>query len=526
MAELESALARIDRAIADNRAADALDEVGFLPPALRGTADVMAREAELLGRLGEHEQELALYRKLIALRPDTAGLWLALANALRTLVRSDEAVAALRQALAVDPGYGRAWGMLADLKDFRFDDGDIAAMTALIGGLPEHAERIPVQFAHGKALEDRGEARASFDLYAAANALRAARFGRNRIGIAARAGKMVAVMTAEFFETRARWEHDSDAPVFVVGVPRSGSTLVEQILASHPAIEGTSELPILSQLLRDVAGGGGPSTLVDRLATLDRDAVRGLGQAYLDHAAAYRRTDRPHFIDKHPGNWSNIGLIRLILPKARIVDARRHPMATGWSNFTQDYGDSAFFSYDMATIGHYTRHYLRTVSHFERVGPSAIHRVVNEALIDDIEPQVRALLAHVGVPFDRACLDFHRTKRAIRTPSAAQVRRPINPDGINVRAFARSAETGIGASTGRMERPARQLSRRGSLNQCSTGKTWTSAPNGFSVIMTLPAKKCSNSRINMIPSRFISATRPPPEPISARSLPLAGTRRQ
>ncbi|MEO7409953.1 MAG: sulfotransferase [Sphingomicrobium sp.] len=435
MADLTSpsALALIDVAIADNRASDALGQLRELPPDIRHSEPVMVREAELLGRLGEYERAIELYRKLIAIRPDTAGLWVALADALRILGRGEEAVAALRHAIAVDPDYAHAWWVLSDLKDFRFDDSDVAAMTQSIDRQASDATRIPLHFALGKAFEDRGEATRAFDHYAAANAFRAASFRRNRIGIAAKAEQMVATMTADLYEQRAGWGHDSDAPIFIVGVQRSGSTLVEQILASHPSIEGTSELPIMPQILREVAGEDRPSigALAERVATLDRDQVRDLGQRYLDRAVAFRHSDRPRFVDKHPGNWSNIGLIRLILPNARIIDARRHPMATGWSNFKQDYGATSFFSYDLATMGHYYRHYLRLVSHFEQIATSAVYRVVNERLIADFEPQVRALLDHVGVAFDPACLDFHRTERAVRTPSAAQVRRPINRQGVD-----------------------------------------------------------------------------------------------
>lgn len=432
MADLIAATALLDEAVADNRLDDALRQLQAMPDALRDTAQVMAREAALLGRVGDHDREIDIYRKLIERRPDDADLLVVLAGALRMVGRRDEAVTTLRQAIAIDPAHVRAWGALSDLKHAAFDEGDLTAMTALLGRQTHDADRIPLHFALGKAYEDHGQPDLAFDHYQSANALRAASFGRTSIGIVRKVDQMIESMTADFFAARSGWGHDSDAPIFVIGVQRSGSTLVEQILASHPHIEGTGELPIMAKILGSIMGGDQPGVaLSERLAMLDRDQVRHLGQRYLDLAAHHRHSDRPRFVDKHPGNWSNIGLIRLILPNARIIDARRHPLASGWSNFKQDYGRSSFFSYDLATIGAYYRQYLRLVGHFERIGPRALHRVVNETLIEDFEPQVRDLLAHVGVPFDPACLAFHTNARAVRTPSAEQVRRPINRDGVD-----------------------------------------------------------------------------------------------
>jgi len=415
------------------RFADALGLLRSFPDDRRGDFQMVAHEADLLGKLGDPEGEIALLRQLAGQHPAIASLWVSIASAQRTLGHRDEAVTSLRYAIAIDPGYGKPWWLLSDLKRFRFDDDDIATMERMLATDGRPAERVPLHFALAKAFEDRGAVETAFNHYSAGNRLRAATIDPRVTVVTPRIDRSIALFTADFLNARAGWGAPSPAPIFIVGMQRSGSTLVEQILASHPSIEGLSELPLMPQLNREIAldPALGRGDLFDRMAALDCGQWRALGQDYLDRAAAFRRTDRPWFIDKLPGNWTNIGLIRLALPNATIIDARRHPLATGFSNFKQNYGTGATFSYDLGTIGIHYRDYLRLVSHFERVAPGAVHRVVNELLIDDFEPQVRALLDHVGAPFDPACLDFHTNARAVRTPSAEQVRRPINRDGVD-----------------------------------------------------------------------------------------------
>lgn len=437
-ASAEEDLRLFESALGDQRFADALDRLRALPDEIRARFDLRLHEAQLVGRLGRHEEEYALYEALSTIHPDSIGLRLSMAFALKTLGRGKQAAQVLRKAIATAPDDARPWWLLSTLEQGKFTDKDVAAMRDLVGRLPASPDRAPLHFAIGKAFEQRREAGPAFDQYAAGNALRAEAFGRKRIAVAAKAARAAQIFTTEFFAARAGWGHGSEAPIFVVGVQRSGSSLVEQILASHPSIEGASELPFMSQVMREAAldPSGPAGDAFDRLAALGPERVRQLGQTYLDRAAQSRHTDRPRFVDKLPGNWSNIGLIRLILPNARIVDARRHPMAAGWSNFKTYFGDGSFFSCDLVTIGEYYRAYLRLVTHFEKVAPDRIHRVVNEALIGEFEGQVRALLDHVGVEFDAACLDFHRNARAVRTPSAEQVRRPVNAEGVDAwRAF-------------------------------------------------------------------------------------------
>ncbi len=414
------------------RFADALAILRAFPAPARENFQLLAHEADLLGKLGDHEAEIGLLHRLIERHPAMASLWVSLANAQKTLGRTDEAVATLRHAIGIDPNYGKPWWLLSDLKRFRFDEADIATMEQMLGRELPESERASVHFALAKAYEDRGEAELSFGHYAAGNRLRAAANDPHGATMTPKVDRSIALYTADFLGARAGYGSPSPAPIFIVGMQRSGSTLVEQILASHPLIEGTSELPLIPQLNREIALDPALSgDLFDRLAVFDRDQWRAIGEDYLARSAAFRRTDRPYFIDKLPGNWTNIGFIRLALPSATIIDARRNPLATGFSNFKQNYNAGAAFSFDLATIGRYYRDYLRMMTHFEQVDPDAVHRVVNEALIDDFEPQVRALLDHVGVPFDPACLAFHTNARAVRTPSAEQVRRPINRDGVD-----------------------------------------------------------------------------------------------
>ena len=415
-----------------DRFSEALAQLESFPAASHGDFQWMAHKADLLGRLGDHEGEISLLTALMVSHPGVTSLWVSMANAQKILGRTDQAVATLRQAIAKQPGYGKPWWLLSDLKSFRFNDADIATMTELIASGADQ-DRIPLHFALAKALEDRGQIVLGFDHYAQGNRLRAATLPPHAGILTPKVDRSIATFSADFMAARKGQGSPSTAPIFIVGLQRSGSTLIEQILASHPLIEGISELPLIPHLNREIAVDPAlpVGDLYDRIALLSPAQLRALGDSYIHRAATYRRTDRPFLIDKLPGNWTNIGLIRLILPNARIIDARRHPLATGFSNFKQNYGSGAAFSYDLATIGRYYRDYLRLITHFELVDPGAIHRVVNERLIDDFESQVRALLMYVGVDFDRACLDFHTNRRAVATPSAEQVRRPINRDGVD-----------------------------------------------------------------------------------------------
>ena len=218
-------------------------------------------------------------------------------------------------------------------------------------------------------------------------------------------------------------------PIFVLGMPRAGSTLIEQILASHSQIEGTAELPVMPLLVRELEEKA-QAAYPGLLAGLDAAALADIGRRYLEGAAVHRKTDRPFFIDKLPNNWLHVGLIARALPNARIIDARRHPLDCGWSLFKQNFARGQGFSYDLADIGHYYRDYVRLMAAVDAAMPGRVHRVIHERLVDDSEAEIRALLDYVGVPFEEGVLRHHENDRAVRTPSAAQVRKPINRDGM------------------------------------------------------------------------------------------------
>jgi Tfp pilus assembly protein PilF len=425
------ALARILHAQGEPQLA--LECLEQLPPGIRGGFEVQAFEAALLGLLGRHEPEIAIYEKLVVSRPDAPSLWNSLGNALKSAGRTEEAVRALRRAVAVRPAYGEGWWSLANVKTVRFDARDLAARRKPLGARPAADDALHLHFALGKALEDRNEYQQSFRHYAEGNAIRAAGFRPEQMQATAFVNHAIAAFGAPLFDRLGDSGDPAPDPIFIFGLQRSGSTLVEQILASHPLVEGTSELIVMQQLWSELARESeaqGRSIWQD-LSRLPPERLRQLGADYLDRTRQFRRTDRPYFIDKLPANWMNAGLIRLALPNARIVDARRHPMACGFSNFKQHYATGVAFAYGLASIGKFYVDYLRLMDHFERVQPGAVHHLINERLIDDPEAEVRRLLDYVGIPFDPACLDFHRNSRAVATPSAEQVRRPINRDGVD-----------------------------------------------------------------------------------------------
>jgi tetratricopeptide (TPR) repeat protein len=417
-------LADVRKLWAEGRFADALQLLRTLPADQREQYPALAYEAELSGRLGDHEREVELYERLIDQQPEMAGFHVSQGYALMMLGRRAEAIAAYRRAIAIQPTYGKAWWSLSELKSHRFEESDIDAMNAALAGVLPREDALHLHFALGTAHDDRGDAATAFEHFKIANALRASSFAPQAGRVTGRVDQSIATFTRDSFAERSGGGCASDAPIFVVGLQRSGSTLIEQILASHPDIEGLGELPLIRQLEREI---GGP----DAIAGLQPARLESLGEAYLERARSFRRTDRPRFIDKMPNNWLHLGLIRLILPNAKIIDARRHPMATGFSNFRQNYGSGLAWTYDLAAIGTFYRDCLRLMAHFERVQPGAVHRVVNERLIEDVEGEVRRLLDYLGLPFDPVCLDFHKTERAVQTPSAEQVRRPISREGID-----------------------------------------------------------------------------------------------
>ena len=406
---------------------DALDELGRIET---GDNELgRSLKAAVMGRIGAYEEGIALYREILARHPDNPKVWMSLGHMLKTVGRQDEAVDAYRQGLEIAPAMGEIWWSLANLKTVRFSNEDVAAMQTALGS-PDLSDedRLHLHFALGKALEDRREDAEAFAHYSSGNAIRAGQVRYDPEEVRGEVDRSIAFFTSELLASRAGLGCDAHDPIFIVGMPRAGSTLIEQILASHPQVEGTTELHDLITVSKRLRDRG---ELPGILAELEASELRSLGQAYLDLARVHRSTDRPFFIDKMPNNWSRIGLIRLVLPNAKIIDARRHPLACCFSNFKQHFARGQGFSYDLTHLGRYYADYVRLMAHFDTVAPRTVHRLVHEQLVADPEGEVRRLLDYLGLPFDEACLRFHENKRAVATPSSEQVRRPITSEGLD-----------------------------------------------------------------------------------------------
>jgi tetratricopeptide (TPR) repeat protein len=417
-----------------NRSADAIAELETIERQGDAHLGHSSLKAAALGRIGGHDEALALYRQILEARPSEPKLWMSYGHILKTVGEQADSIAAYRQALVLEPTTGEAWWSLANLKTIRFDEADVAAMTDALAapGLGED-DRFHLHFALGKAFEDQGETEASFTHYSEGNRLRRSMIDYASKDVSDHVARSASVFTADFFAGRAGQGCEAPDPIFILGMPRAGSTLVEQILSSHPAIEGTAELPDLPAIARRLDGRkvrGDESLYPECLAELDADSLRSLGEDYLSRARIQRFTDRPLFIDKLPNNWMHVGLIRLILPNAKVIDARRHPLACCFSNFKQHYARGQRFSYDLTDLGHYYRDYVGLMRHFDAALPGYVHRIIHEDLVDDPETEVRRLLDFIGLPFDAACLAFHQNPRAVRTASSEQVRRPISREGL------------------------------------------------------------------------------------------------
>jgi tetratricopeptide (TPR) repeat protein len=418
-----------------------LNKTDRVDEALGVIAAVLAREpthvAALSLRAGVLVQDRRLdaadaaFRTLTRLHPNDWHAWMSHGHLLKALGRIDDAVAAYRGAIATAPASGILWGALANLKPVRLDAADVAAMQAELAACSDDAERVHLHFALGNTLAALGDHAAAFGHWQSGNSLRLVHVPHDAGRHTAIVRRFETLFTPAFLAPRAEAGALAADPIFIVGMPRSGSTLVEQILASHPAIEGTEELQDLNRVAGAIAAGSKAASYLDVLPSLPPAALRAFGERYLEMTRRYRTTDRPFFTDKMPSNWMHVGLILLILPNAKIVDVRRHPMACGFANFTQHYNVGNGFSYDLEAIGRYYADYVRQMAHFDCVAPGRIHRVHHEALIDDLEGEVRRLLDYLGLPFDPACLRFDETERAVHTPSTEQVRRPINREGVD-----------------------------------------------------------------------------------------------
>jgi tetratricopeptide (TPR) repeat protein len=418
--------------IALHRHKQAREQIDLLIAAEPGNSVFRTTLASILVGQGSTEEAIALYRELIRMRPGDPELHVSLAHALKTLGRRAEAEQSYREAVRLRPSFGDAYWSLANLKTYRFLDQDLAAMrTQLESRRASLEDRYHLCFALGKGLEDRGEYADSFRFYARGNALKKEECTFQPQVLERTLERQAELCTAGFFAERRDFGCPDASPIFIVGMPRAGSTLLEQILASHSQIEGTMELADVPRLVSALDLHPGGARYPDVLALPSADDYRGFGEAYIRDTQYYRTAGKPFFIDKMPNNFRHVSLIHLMLPNAKIIDARREAMACCFSNFRQLFASGQQFTYSLDDIARYYRMYVRIMEHWDGVLPGRVLRVHHEDVINDVEGSVRRILDHLGLEFEPACIDFHRTERQVHTASSEQVRRPINREGMD-----------------------------------------------------------------------------------------------
>jgi tetratricopeptide (TPR) repeat protein len=409
-------------------------------------------KAVALCHTGDYETAIDIYDDLTRTFPGQAPIWLSLGHASKTAGQTERAIAAYRKCIELDPDFGEAYWSLANLKTFRFDEAHLQAMRLALGRADLKQEhRVCIEFALGKALEDRAAYAESFEHYATGNTLRLAQIPYSADDTTARLRRAEETYSTEFFQQRAGCGFDAADPIFIVGMPRAGSTLLEQILASHSAVEGTMELPEITSITRSLRRAaaekhpGGPSrpsmasgalglppgAYHDALARMSGDELRALGEQYIERTRIHRKLGRPFFVDKMPNNFAHVGLIHLVLPNAKIIDVRRNPLACGFSCFKQHFAHGQNFTYGLENVGRYYRDYTELMAHFDAVLPGCVYRVIYEDLVEHTDREVRRLLDYCGLPFEDACLRFFENDRPVRTASSEQVRQPIYKAGVD-----------------------------------------------------------------------------------------------
>jgi tetratricopeptide (TPR) repeat protein len=418
----------------------AMVELGRLPEAEAAIRRLLKIEPEnpknwvLLGtvytRLMRQADALPAFEEALRLNPSEVRLALSIGHAHKTLGNRRESEEAYKACLRLDPNFGEAYWSLADLKNYVFSDAEIEAMRALQKDDGADAEQAHLHFALGRALEQRKEYGAAFHHYASGNVRRRKTVPFDITVFENKTRRVAECFSAEFFAQRSKAGHSDRAPIFVVGLPRSGSTLIEQILASHSNVEGTFELPNVLTIVREFDHADSEhDAYPEKVRAVPPEEFANLGRRYIEETAPLR-SGKPHFIDKMPNNFSHVGLIHAILPNAIIIDARRHPMDSCFSTYKQHFAEGQSFSYDLDDLGRYYRCYLGLMDHWDTVLPGKVLQVRYEQLVRDPETHIRRLLSHCGLDFEPACVAFHETKRSVRTASAEQVRQPMYTSGI------------------------------------------------------------------------------------------------
>ncbi|MDE2466083.1 MAG: sulfotransferase [Alphaproteobacteria bacterium] len=416
----------IDVLFAQGRFLKALESIETLLAMRPADADLLRLKLRGLADLGDFDGAVSIARQLLALNPSTPGALLQLAHLLRVTGGRDEAIDLYKRAIALDPHCGAAYMGLADMKTYRFTEADAAAMTRALDKKNLDQETcLAFRFALGQALDQLGRFEEAFRNFAVGNALERMRVHFNSDAIDGFVLRSIQNLTPSFFARRVDTGSKDHKPIFIVGMPRSGSTLVEQILASHSDVEALGELPTIHTLASKLTRGRGDLAYPQALCGATDGQFAELAGIYVQQVEILQRTQRRRVIDKLPNNFLHVGFIHLLFPNASIIDVRRHPMACGLSNFMHLFGRGHEFSYRLRDIGRYYRAYVELMTHYDAVLPGRIHRVIYEDLIAQPEIQIRALLASCGLGFEGACLNPHATQRPIVTPSAEQVRQPL-----------------------------------------------------------------------------------------------------
>lgn len=413
---------------------DALEQAELLLEKSPGNPQFQSMFAIECMQTGDYATANAMFDKILERLPGDPGTLTSKGHAYKTSGRYEAAVDAYRAALAGFPQHGEAWYALSNLKVYTFGDDEIEQMHAQEKDLNlSHADRVHLGFALGKAYEDRADFHRSFRYYEQGNRLKKSQSTYDPQKMSNDLAAQRDICTPAFFASREGVGHGAPDPVFIVGLPRSGSTLLEQILSSHSRVDGTLELPnilSLSQQLRRRGRDGDSAAYPEILKDLPDEELASFGRQYIDDTRIHRQ-GAPFFIDKMPNNFRHLGLIHLILPRAKIIDARRHPMACGFSGWKQLFAEGQEFTYDLEWVGRYYRDYVELMDHWDRVLPGKILRVQYEDVVADVETEVRRILDHCGLDFEPECVDFHRTERSVRTPSSEQVRQPIFDSGLD-----------------------------------------------------------------------------------------------